>query len=78
MGYEQRAPSAAELDTMKALMRESMEQGAFGLSTGLVYVPGTYAQTAEIIDIATVAARYGGLYATHMRNEGERLVRGLR
>jgi N-acyl-D-amino-acid deacylase len=73
MGYEQRAPSAAELDTMKALMRESMEQGAFGLSTGLVYVPGTYAQTDEIIDIAKVAARYGGLYATHMRNEGERL-----
>jgi N-acyl-D-amino-acid deacylase len=73
MGYEQRAPSAAELDTMQALMRESMEQGAFGLSTGLVYVPGTYAQTDEIIAIAKVAARYGGLYATHMRNEAERL-----
>ena len=73
MGYEQRAPSAAELDTMRALMRESMQQGAFGLSTGLVYVPGTYAETDEIIDIAKVAARYGGLYATHMRNEGERL-----
>jgi len=73
MGYEQRAPSAAELDTMKALMRESMEQGACGLSTGLVYVPGIYAQTDEIIDIAKVAARYGGLYATHMRNEGEGL-----
>jgi N-acyl-D-amino-acid deacylase len=73
MGYEQRAPSAAELDTMRALMRESMEQGAFGLSTGLVYVPGAYAQTDEIIDIAKVAARYGGLYATHMRDEGERL-----
>jgi N-acyl-D-amino-acid deacylase len=73
MGYEQRAPSAAERDTMRALMRESMEQGAFGLSTGLVYVPGTYAQTDEIVDIAKVAARYGGLYATHMRDEGERL-----
>jgi N-acyl-D-amino-acid deacylase len=73
MGYEQRAPSATELDTMKALMRESMQQGAFGLSTGLVYVPGTYAQTAEIIDIAKIVARYGGLYATHMRNEAEQL-----
>jgi N-acyl-D-aspartate/D-glutamate deacylase len=73
MGYEQRAPNAAELDTMKALMRESMEHGALGLSTGLVYVPGIYAQTDEIIDIAKVAARYGGLYATHMRDEGERL-----
>ena len=71
MGDEQRAPSAAELDTMTALMRESMEQGVLGLSTGLVYVPGTYAQTDEIIDIAKVAARHGGLYATHMRNEGE-------
>src|SRR5919106_652302 len=73
MGYEQRAPSTTELDTMKALMRESMQQGAFGLSTGLVYVPGTYAQTDEIIDIARVAARHGGLYATHMRNEAEQL-----
>jgi N-acyl-D-aspartate/D-glutamate deacylase len=73
MGYEQRAPRTAELDTMGALMREAMEQGAFGLSTGLIYVPGIYAQTDEIIDIAKVAARYGGLYATHMRNEGERL-----
>jgi N-acyl-D-amino-acid deacylase len=73
MGYEQRALSTAELDKMQALMCESMQQGAFGLSTGLVYVPGTYAQTDEIIAIAKVAARYGGLYATHMRNEGERL-----
>jgi N-acyl-D-amino-acid deacylase len=73
LGYEQRAPTPAELDTMSALMREAMEQGAFGLSTGLVYAPGIYAQTDEIIDIAEVAARYGGLYATHMRNEGERL-----
>src|SRR5918996_210169 len=73
MGYEQRAPSTAELDKMQALMRESMQQGAFGLSTGLVYVPGTYAQTDEIIDIARVAAGHGGLYATHMRNEADRL-----
>jgi N-acyl-D-amino-acid deacylase len=73
MGYEQRAPSAAELARMQALMREAMEEGAFGLSTGLVYVPGTYAQTDEIIAIAKVAARHGGLYATHLRNEAERL-----
>jgi N-acyl-D-aspartate/D-glutamate deacylase len=77
MGYEQRAPSPAELETMKALMRESMQQGAFGLSTGLVYVPGSYAQTAEVIDIAKVAARDGGLYATHMRNEGEQLFKAF-
>jgi N-acyl-D-amino-acid deacylase len=77
MGYEQRTPNAAERDRMQALMRESMQQGAFGLSTGLVYVPGTYAQTDEIIDIARVAARHGGLYATHMRNEGERLFEAL-
>jgi len=73
MGYEQRAPTPAELDAMKALLQESMEQGAFGLSTGLVYTPGTYAATDEIVELSRVAARYGGLYATHMRNEGDRL-----
>ncbi len=77
MGYEQRAPTAAELSKMKALLEESMEQGAFGLSTGLVYVPGTYAQTDEIIELSKVAARYGGLYATHMRNEGDGLFEAL-
>jgi N-acyl-D-amino-acid deacylase len=73
-GFDQRAPTSGELEQMKGLVEEAMEAGAFGLSTGLVYVPGTYAETGEIVELARVAARYGGLYATHMRNEGERLL----
>ena len=73
-GFDQRAPSAAELERMKALVEEAMEAGAFGISTGLVYVPGTYAETGEIAELARVAGRHGGIYATHMRNEGEHLL----
>jgi N-acyl-D-amino-acid deacylase len=71
MGAEQRAPTPEELARMQALIEEAMRGGAVGLSTGLIYVPGTYADTAEIVALAKVAARYGGVYATHMRNEGE-------
>ena len=74
MGFDQRTPSSQEMDHMKALVEEAMEAGAFGLSTGLVYVPGTYADTEEIIQLAKVASRYGGFYATHMRNEGDHLM----
>jgi N-acyl-D-amino-acid deacylase len=70
MGSEQRAPAPEELARMQALVEEAMRAGAMGLSTGLIYVPGTYAETAEIVALAKVAARYGGVYATHMRNEG--------
>lgn len=73
MGTENRAPSAEELARMEALVAQAMEDGAVGLSTGLIYVPGTYANTEEIIALARVAARYGGLYATHMRNEGDKV-----
>ena len=76
-GFEQRAPSSEELEQMKELVQEAMEAGAFGISTGLVYVPGTYAETDEIVELASVAARYGGIYATHMRNEGDRLVESV-
>ena len=76
-GFDQRAPSGVELDRMKALVDEAMRSGAFGLSTGLVYVPGTYAETGEIVELARVAAGYGGIYATHMRNEGENLIESI-
>jgi len=72
IGYENRAPSEAELTQMKQMTAEAMQAGAFGLSTGLIYVPANYAQTAEIIELARVAARYGGIYTTHMRNESDR------
>jgi dihydroorotase/N-acyl-D-amino-acid deacylase len=71
LGDVNRAPSPAELDQMRSLVREAMEQGAVGLSTSLQYPPAPYATTEELIALATEAARHGGVYATHMRSEGE-------
>lgn len=77
IGLEERAPTATELDLMRELVAQAMDQGAFGFSTGLVYAPGAYATTEEIIELAKVAGRHGGLYATHMRDEGARLVESV-
>ena len=74
LGFEQRPPTDQELARMESLVDEAMQAGAFGLSTGLVYVPGAYCETEEIVALARVASRYGGIYATHMRNEGDRLM----
>ena len=71
LGDVNRAPSPAELDRMRGLVREAMEQGAVGVSTSLQYPPAPYATTEELIALATEAARHGGVYATHMRSEGE-------
>jgi dihydroorotase/N-acyl-D-amino-acid deacylase len=71
LGDVDRAPTAAELDRMKGLVAEAMQQGALGVSTALIYPPGHYAQTDELIALAQVAAQYGGLYASHMRSEGQ-------
>lgn len=68
-GNFHRAPTAAELEKMKALVAQAMREGAVGLSTGLIYVPGTFAKTEEIIELAKVAAEHGGIYASHMRAE---------
>lgn len=70
IGNANRAPSAEELSRMQALVDEAMRQGAFGLSSSLIYAPGNYASTEELIALAKVAAKYGGIYATHIRNEG--------
>jgi dihydroorotase/N-acyl-D-amino-acid deacylase len=70
IGDDDRAPTPAELDQMKALVEQAMKDGAFGISTALIYPPGHYAKTEELIELAKVSARYGGLYATHMRSEG--------
>jgi len=64
-----RPPTAEELQKMRELVDQAMRDGAIGLSTGLEYVPGTYARTDEIVELAKVAAKYGGIYASHMRNE---------
>lgn len=71
LGEVNRAPTPAELEQMKALVREAMQQGAVGISTALQYAPAPYAKTEELIALAGEAARYGGIYATHMRNEGD-------
>lgn len=71
LGDFDRAPTAAELDQMRSLVEQAMQQGALGLSTALIYPPGQYARTDEIIALAKAAASYGGIYATHMRSEGQ-------
>lgn len=71
MGHEDREPTDAELEEMKRLVRKGMDEGAFGLSTGLFYVPGTYASTDEVIELGKVAAEYeGAIYDTHDRDLG--------
>ena len=64
-----RPPKRAELEAMKDLVAKAMEDGAVGLSTGLIYVPGSFAKTEEIVELAQVAGQYGGIYASHMRHE---------
>jgi N-acyl-D-amino-acid deacylase len=78
MGRAQRPPSPGELQKMKSLVFRGMAAGAVGFSTGLQYIPGTYAATNEIIELARVASNEGGLYATHMRNEGTALLEAVR
>jgi N-acyl-D-amino-acid deacylase len=73
MGTEQRAPTAEELAKMQRLVGQAMQDGAVGFSTGLQYVPGTYAEQSEIVELAKIAGRAAGVYATHMRNEGTEL-----
>ena len=74
LGLENRAPDHDELQAMRDLVEETMKQGALGLSTGLLYVPANYAETEEVIELAKIAAQYGGIYVTHMRNEGTGLI----
>jgi N-acyl-D-amino-acid deacylase len=71
IGYDDRAPSADELIRMQSVVAEAMQQGALGLSTSLQYPPAPYAHTAELVALATTASQYGGVYATHMRSEGD-------
>jgi N-acyl-D-amino-acid deacylase len=77
MGLDDRAPTPAELDRMKELLSAAMEAGAFGLSTGLVYPPGCYASTDEIIALGRVVSRYQGLYTSHIRGERETILEAV-
>jgi N-acyl-D-aspartate/D-glutamate deacylase len=73
MGFDKRAPTKQELTAMQGLLELAMKQGAFGLSTGLCYAPGVFAGTAEIVELCRVVADNGGLYATHLRDQSDRL-----
>lgn len=76
-GSFDRPPTPAELETMKNLVDEAMKDGAVGLSTGLIYLPGVFSQTDEIVALAKVAARYDGIYASHMRHEDSQIFDAL-
>lgn len=74
LGYDRRPANAAELARMRAMVETAMQNGAFGITTALIYPPSSYSSTEELIDMAKVAAKYGGIYASHMRGEGKELV----
>ncbi len=78
MGVENRAPTAEEMALMKERLRLAMEQGAMGFSSGLIYVPGTYCNTDELIELCRVIKPYGGVYTTHMRNESRHVVESVK
>ncbi|HLA95918.1 MAG TPA: amidohydrolase family protein, partial [Pyrinomonadaceae bacterium] len=77
VGLDNRAPTPEEQAKMNALVEQGMKDGAVGLSTGLIYVPGTFAKTEEVVELAKVASRYGGTYASHIRNEGNSVVAAI-
>jgi N-acyl-D-amino-acid deacylase len=78
MGWERRPPTDDELATMKEHLAEGMAAGAVGLSTGLVYAPGAFSETDELIALAKVVEPFGGIYVSHIRNEGEALLEAVR
>jgi N-acyl-D-amino-acid deacylase len=77
LGRANRAPTPAELDQMRKLTAQAMEDGALGVASALIYQPGTYAQTDELVALAEVAARYHGIYISHIRNEGDREMEAI-
>jgi N-acyl-D-amino-acid deacylase len=77
MGYENREPTKSELEEMKGLVTGAMDDGAWGMSTGLIYTPSTYAKTPEIVELAKTLKEYGGIYFSHIRGEGETLLEAV-
>jgi len=78
MGYENRPPTDSELEKMKALTRQAMEDGAMGISTSLIYVPSGHASTKEIIDLTKIVSEYDGMYVSHIRDEEDKLLDALK
>ncbi len=77
IGYEDRAPTPEELETMKALAEEAMQEGALGVGSSLIYAPAFFASTEELIELSKVASQYDGMYISHLRSEGNRLLEAL-
>lgn len=77
LGYEDRAPNKQELEQMKGLVRQAMEEGALGIGSSLIYAPDFYAKTDELIELCKVASEYGGMYISHIRSEGDDIFNAL-
>ena len=77
VGYEDRAPTDEEMENMKLLVKEGMEEGAMGIGSSLIYAPAFYSSTEELIELCKVASDYGGMYISHMRSESNRLLQAL-
>jgi N-acyl-D-amino-acid deacylase len=77
IGYENRAPSRLELDSMKLLVRKAMEEGAIGISSALIYAPASFSKTDELIELCKEASKYNGLYISHIRSEGDELLQAV-
>jgi N-acyl-D-amino-acid deacylase len=78
MGFVDRSPTKTELEEMKKRLAQAMEEGAFGMSTGLIYPPGCYAETDELIELSRVVASYGGIYTSHIRDEGDKMLESVK
>jgi len=78
MGFVDRPPTKTELEEMKKRLAQAMEEGAFGISTGLIYPPGCYAETDELIELSRVVASYGGFYTSHIRDEGDKMLESVK
>jgi N-acyl-D-aspartate/D-glutamate deacylase len=78
MGFENREPNIEELGKMKELIAEAMEAGAIGMSSGLIYPPGAYSKTWELIELSKTVAKYGGIYCSHIRGEGATLIEAIK
>ncbi len=77
LGYENRAPDPKELDQMRGLVRQAMQEGALGIASALIYTPGWFASTEELIELSKVVSQYNGIYISHMRSEGTRLLEAV-
>ena len=78
MGFVDSPPTKTELEEMKKRLAQAMEEGAFGISTGLIYPPGCYAETDELIELSGVVASYGGIYTSHIRDEGDKMLESVK